>query len=51
MKDWLLDMQDFLWLTLQVHATFEYSKYQKGYIDGHERIDVVQEHIEFISKL
>ena len=40
-----------LWLTLQVHATFEYSKYQKGCINGHERIDVVQERIEFISKL
>ena len=35
-----------------MHALgFKYSKYQKGYVDGHERVDVVEERVEYISKL
>ena len=30
---------------------FEFSRYQKGYVDGHEREDVVQSRIEYIAQL
>ena len=35
-----------------MHALgFKYSKYQKGYVDGHERKDVVEERVEYILRL
>ena len=34
-----------------VSLGFEYSKYRKGYVDGHERPDVVKEKKAFIQKI
>ena len=34
-----------------VSLGFEYSKYRKGYVDGHERPDVVKERKAFIQKI
>ena len=34
-----------------VSLGFDYSKYQKGYVDGHERPDVMKEQKAFIKEI